>query len=79
MRRLERDGNGGNLTAARIEREYATHAAAAVSMSRLGSVANSADRSAWCTFAGNGFGGEHVMIEFKGSHFERDVILWTVR
>jgi hypothetical protein len=22
-------------------------------------------------FAGNGFGGEHVMIEFKGSHFER--------
>jgi len=35
VRRLERDGNGGNLTAARIEREYATHAAAAVSMSRL--------------------------------------------
>jgi hypothetical protein len=35
-----------------------------------------ADRSAWCTFAGNGFGGEHVMIEFKGSHFEREVILW---
>jgi putative transposase len=30
-------------------------------------------------FAGNGFGGEHVMIEFKGSHFERDVILWAVR
>jgi putative transposase len=38
-----------------------------------------ADRSAWCTFAGNGFGDEHVMIEFKGSHFERDVILWAVR
>jgi hypothetical protein len=37
--------------------------------------ANFADRSAWCTFAGNGFGGEHVMIEFKGSHFERDVVL----
>jgi hypothetical protein len=37
-----------------------------------------ADRSAWCTFAGNGFGGEHVMIEFKGNHFERDVILWAV-
>jgi transposase-like protein len=31
------------------------------------------------TFGGNGFGGEHVMIEFKGSHFERDVILWAVR
>ena len=43
------------------------------------SVANFADRSAWCKFAGNGFGGEHVMIEFKGSHFERDVILWAVR
>jgi putative transposase len=27
----------------------------------------------------NGFGGEHAMIEFKGSHFERDVILWAVR
>jgi transposase-like protein len=38
-----------------------------------------ADQSAWCTFAGNGFGGEQVMIEFKGSHFERDVILWAVR
>ena len=45
----------------------------------MGSVANLADRSVWCTFAGNGFGGEHVMIEFKGSHFERDVILWAVR
>jgi transposase-like protein len=36
-------------------------------------------RSASCTFVGNGFGGEHVMIVFKGSHFERDVILWAVR
>jgi hypothetical protein len=27
----------------------------------------------------NGLGGGHVMIEFKGSHFERDVILWPVR
>jgi hypothetical protein len=44
-----------------------------------GSVANLADQSTWCTFAGNGFGGEQVMIEFKGSHFERDVILWAVR
>jgi hypothetical protein len=44
-----------------------------------GSVANLADRSAWRTFAGSGFGGERVMIEFKGSHFERDVILWAVR
>jgi hypothetical protein len=44
-----------------------------------GSVASLADRSAWCTFVGNGFGREHVMIEFKGSHFERDVILWAVR
>ena len=25
------------------------------------------------------FGGERVMIEFKGSHFKRDVILWAVR
>ena len=33
----------------------------------------------WCTFAGNGCGDEHMMIEFKGSHFERDVILWAVR
>jgi hypothetical protein len=24
-------------------------------------------------------GGEHTMIEFKGSYFERDVILWAVR
>jgi len=44
-----------------------------------GSVANLADQSAWGTFAGNGFSGEQVMIEFKGSHFERDVILWAVR
>jgi hypothetical protein len=29
--------------------------------------------------SGNGFGGEQVMVEFKGSHFERDVILWAVR
>jgi hypothetical protein len=43
-----------------------------------GSVANLADRSAWCTFAGNGFGGGHVMIEFKGSHFERDVIVGAI-
>ena len=28
---------------------------------------------------GKGLGGERVMIEFKGSHFERDVILWAVR
>src|ERR1700679_1031057 len=44
-----------------------------------GSDANLADQSTWCTFAGNGFGGEQVMIELKGSHFERDVILWGVR
>jgi hypothetical protein len=44
-----------------------------------GSVANLADRFARCTFACNGFGGEHVMIEFKGSHFERDVSPWAVR
>jgi putative transposase len=30
-------------------------------------------------FAGESFSGEHVMIEFKGSHFERDVILLAVR
>jgi transposase-like protein len=28
---------------------------------------------------GNGVGGTAAMIEFKGSHFERDVILWGVR
>jgi hypothetical protein len=38
-----------------------------------------ADQSAWCMLAGNGFAGEQVMIEFKGSQIERDVILWTVR
>jgi transposase-like protein len=37
-----------------------------------------ADQSAWRTLAGNGFAGEQVMIEFKGSQIERDVILWTV-
>jgi putative transposase len=45
----------------------------------VGSVANLAGRSAWHTFGGNGFGSERMMIEFKGSHFERDVILWAVR
>jgi transposase-like protein len=30
-------------------------------------------------FAGKSFSGEHVVIEFKGSHFERDVILLAVR
>jgi putative transposase len=49
------------------------------SVSLSGSVASLADQSAWGTFAGNGFGGERVMIEFKGSHFEGDVILWAVR
>jgi hypothetical protein len=29
--------------------------------------------------ASESFGGEHVMIEVKGSHFERDVILLAVR
>jgi hypothetical protein len=42
-------------------------------------LANLADRSAWCTFACNGFGNERALIECKGSHFERDVILWAVR
>jgi hypothetical protein len=46
---------------------------------KIGSVANLANQSVWCTIAGDGFGGERVMIEFKGGHFERDVILWTVR
>jgi putative transposase len=27
---------------------------------------------------GNGFDGTADMIEFKGSHFEREVILWGV-
>jgi hypothetical protein len=45
----------------------------------VGSVANLADRSAWRRFAGDDFGGERVMIDFKRSHFERDVILWAVR
>jgi transposase-like protein len=29
--------------------------------------------------AGNCLGGPEVSIEFKGSHFEREVILWGVR
>jgi transposase-like protein len=44
-----------------------------------GSVANLAARPAWLTFASNGFSRRVAMIEFKGSHFERDVILWAVR
>jgi putative transposase len=38
-----------------------------------------ADRSAWRRFGDNRSGGARVMIEFKGSHFERDVIMWAVR
>jgi hypothetical protein len=30
-------------------------------------------------FAGNGFVGEHGMIEFKGRYLERDVIRWAIR
>ena len=30
-------------------------------------------------FAAQVSAGQHAMIEFKGSHFERDVILWAVR
>jgi putative transposase len=47
--------------------------------SENGSVAKLADRFVWSTFVGCDFGGASVMIEFKGSHFERDVILLAVR
>ena len=46
---------------------------------QLGSVANFGDRPASCKFAVQVSAGQHAMIEFKGSHFERDVILWAVR
>jgi putative transposase len=32
-----------------------------------------------CMIGGNEFRGTQAMIEFKGSHFEREVILWGVR
>src|SRR3954451_14873700 len=35
--------------------------------------------SAACKLVGISFSGQPTMIEFKGSHFERDVILWAVR
>jgi len=44
-----------------------------------GSVANFRDRPASRKFAVQVSLGQHPMIEFKGSHFERDVILWAVR
>jgi hypothetical protein len=44
-----------------------------------GFVANFANRPAWPRFASDGISGQQAMIEFKGSHFERDVILWSVR
>jgi hypothetical protein len=42
-------------------------------------VANLAGRSARCTCGGNGFGSEHVMIEFQGCYFGQDLIIWAVR
>lgn len=42
-----------------------------------GPVANFCLRPAWVTlFAGRR---DSAMMEFKGSHFERDVIVWRVR
>jgi hypothetical protein len=44
-----------------------------------GSVANFRVAAAWHKIGGDGLMGWRTMIEFKGSHFEREVILWGVR
>jgi transposase-like protein len=45
----------------------------------LGSFAYFGPRTAWCEPAATDFGGPAVAIEFKGSHFEQDIIRWGVR
>jgi hypothetical protein len=35
--------------------------------------------TAGCMMCGNGVGGTAAMIEFKGSHFEREMMLWGIR
>ena len=45
----------------------------------IGSVANVRVAMVWHKIAGDGLMGWRTMIEFKGSHFEREVILWGVR
>jgi hypothetical protein len=44
-----------------------------------GSVANFGPATPRRTLVAVDLGGEQVSIEFKGSHFERDIILWGVR
>ncbi len=44
-----------------------------------GSVANFGPAMPRRTLVAVDLGGEQVSIEFKGSHFERDIILWGVR
>jgi putative transposase len=48
-------------------------------ITRTGSVANFAGRPASFKLPATVSTGQQAMIEFKGSHFERDVILWAVR
>src|ERR1700720_2382371 len=45
----------------------------------MGSVANFRVAAAWHKIGSDGLMGRRAMIEFKGSHFEREVILWGVR
>jgi hypothetical protein len=35
--------------------------------------------TAGCMMCGNGVGGTAAMIEFKGTHFEREMMLWGIR
>ena len=65
------------MSAATIDR--ALHGVREPGGGRKGSVANLGPVAPWRMLVGSWFGGRRVLIEFKGSHFERDVILWGVR
>ena len=46
---------------------------------QIGSVAKFADWPGRLKLSATVSAGQQAMIEFKGSHFKRDVILWAVR
>src|SRR5689334_1678854 len=48
-------------------------------MTRTGSVARFCPTRSRVRFPGASEGGEPTVIDFKGSHFEREIILWGVR
>jgi hypothetical protein len=68
-----------NLGAIAVLRDRLVGGCAIIRTVRGGSVANFADRPSSLKLPATVSTDQQAMIEFKGSHFERAVILWAVR